>query len=135
LQGQSSIYYVAADTREAAENSPFLEQLTKKGLEVLFLIDPIDEVAMTNLAQFQEKTLVDISKEDLDLGEEDDDVKTKAKEIEEEYKALTDWMAETLGSKVEKVTVSKRLTDTPCILVTSKFGWSANMVGTKGFRA
>jgi heat shock protein beta len=135
LQGQSSIYYVAADTREAAENSPFLEQLTKKGLEVLFLIDPIDEVAMTNLAQFQEKTLVDISKEDLDLGEEDDDVKAKAKEIEEEYKALTDWMAETLGSKVEKVTVSKRLTDTPCILVTSKFGWSANMVGTKGFRA
>ena len=135
MQGQSSIYYVAADTREAAENSPFLEQLTKKGLEVLFLIDPIDEVAMTNLAQFQEKTLVDISKEDLDLGEEDDDVKAKAKEIEEEYKALTDWMAETLGSKVEKVTVSKRLTDTPCILVTSKFGWSANMVGTKGFRA
>ena len=59
---QKSIYYVAADTREAAENSPFLEQLTKKGLEVLFLIDPIDEVAMTNLQQFKEKTLVDISK-------------------------------------------------------------------------
>jgi heat shock protein beta len=53
----------------------------------------------------------------------------EAKEIEEEYKGLTDWMAETLGSKVEKVAVSKRLTDTPCILVTSKFGWSANMAG------
>jgi heat shock protein beta len=126
-EGQSSIYYVAADTREAAENSPFLEQLTKKGFEVLFLIDPIDEVAMTNLAQYKEKTLVDISKEDLDLGEEDEAEAAKTKEIEEEYKALTDWMQGELVGKVEKVTVSKRLTDTPCVLVTSKFGWSANM--------
>ena len=126
-EGQSSIYYVAADTREAAENSPFLEQLTKKGFEVLFLIDPIDEVAMTNLAQYKEKTLVDISKEDLDLGEEDEAEAAKTKEIEEEYKSLTDWMQGELLGKVEKVTVSKRLTDTPCVLVTSKFGWSANM--------
>ena len=91
-EGQSSIYYVAADTREAAENSPFLEQLTKKGFEVLFLIDPIDEVAMTNLSQYKEKTLVDISKEDLDLGEEDEEEAKKTKELEEEYKVLTDWM-------------------------------------------
>ena len=126
-EGQSSIYYVAADTREAAENSPFLEQLTKKGFEVLFLIDPIDEVAMTNLAQYKEKTLVDISKEDLDLGEEDEEEAKKTKELEEEYKALTDWMQGELAGKVEKVAVSKRLTDTPCVLVTSKFGWSANM--------
>ena len=126
-EGQSSIYYVAADTREAAENSPFLEQLTKKGFEVLFLIDPIDEVAMTNLSQYKEKTLVDISKEDLDLGEEDEEEAKKTKELEEEYKALTDWMQGELAGKVEKVAVSKRLTDTPCVLVTSKFGWSANM--------
>mmetsp|Transcript_2130 Transcript_2130/g.10288 ORF Transcript_2130/g.10288 Transcript_2130/m.10288 type:complete len:780 (-) Transcript_2130:837-3176(-) len=127
-EGQSSIYYVAADTRGAAENSPFLEQLTKKGYEVLFMIDPIDEVAMQNLTQYKEKKLVDISKEDLDLGEEDEDTKAKSAEIEEEYKPLTDWILETLGAdKVEKVAVSKRLTDTPCILVTSKFGWSANM--------
>jgi heat shock protein beta len=126
-EGQKNIYYVAADTREAAENSPFLEQLTKKGFEVLYLIDPIDEVAMTNLAQFEEKTLTDISKEDLDLGEEDEEEAKKSKELEEEYKTLTDWMKETLGEKVEKVAVSRRLTDTPCVLVTSKFGWSANM--------
>jgi heat shock protein beta len=126
-ENQNSIYYVAADTREAAENSPFLEQLTKKGFEVLFLIDPIDEVAMTNLSQYSEKTLVDISKEDIDLGEVSEEDKAKTKEIEEEYKALTDWMQETLRGKVEKVTVSKRLTDTPVVLVTSKFGWSANM--------
>ena len=102
-EGQKNIYYVAADTREAAENSPFLEQLTKKGFEVLYLIDPIDEVAMTNLAQFEEKTLTDISKEDLDLGEEDEEEAKKSKELEEEYKTLTDWMKETLGEKVEKV--------------------------------
>jgi heat shock protein beta len=125
-EGQESIYYVAADTREAAENSPFLEKLQKKGFEVLYLVDPIDEVAMTNLSQFKEKTLVDISKEDLDLGEDEEEA-AKQKEIEEEYKGLTEWLRETLGAKVEKVTVSKRLTDTPCILVTSKFGWSANM--------
>ena len=125
-EGQESIYYVAADTREAAENSPFLEKLQKKGFEVLYLIDPIDEVAMTNLSQFKEKTLVDISKEDLDLGEDEEEA-AKQKEIEEEYKGLTEWLRETLGAKVEKVMVSKRLTDTPCILVTSKFGWSANM--------
>ena len=105
-----------------------MEQLTKKGYEVLFMIDPIDEVAMQNLTQYKEKKLVDISKEDLDLGEEDEDEKKKSAEIEEEYKPLTDWILETLGAdKVEKVAVSKRLTDTPCILVTSKFGWSANM--------
>ncbi len=122
-EGQNSIYYVAADTREAAENSPFLEQLTKKGFEVLFLIDPIDEVTMTNLASFKEKTLVDISKEDLDLGEDSDEEKAKIKEIEEEYAAFTAWMKTSLGDKVEKVIVSKRLAGTPCILVTSKFGW------------
>ena len=104
------------------------DRLTKKGYEVLFMIDPIDEVAMQNLTQYKEKKLVDISKEDLDLGEEDEDEKKKSAEIEEEYKPLTDWILETLGAdKVEKVAVSKRLTDTPCILVTSKFGWSANM--------
>ena len=107
-EGQSSIYYVAADTRGAAENSPFLEQLTKKGYEVLFMIDPIDEVAMQNLTQYKEKKLVDISKEDLDVGEEDEDEKKKSAEIEEEYKPLTDWILETLGAdKVEKVAVSK----------------------------
>ena len=127
-EGQPDIYYVAADTRAAAENSPFLEQLAKKGYEVLFMIDPIDEVAMANLTQYKEKKLVDISKEDLNLGDEDEEEKKRQTEVEEEMKPLTDFLQETLGAgKVEKVAVSKRLTDTPCILVTSKFGWSANM--------
>jgi len=93
----------------------------------LYLLDPIDEVAMANLATFKEKPLVDASKEALDLGEEDDTDKTAREALAEEYKDLTEWMKTSLGEQVEKVEVSNRLTDTPCVLVTSKFGWSANM--------
>ena len=124
---QNSIYFVAADNKDAAEASPFLEKLKKKGFEVLYLLDPIDEVAMANLATFKEKQIVDASKEALDLGEESEDEKKKQEELAAEFKGLTDWMKETLGEQVEKVEVSNRLTDTPCVLVTSKFGWSANM--------
>ena len=124
---QNSIYFVAADNNDAAEASPFLEKLKKKGFEVLYLLDPIDEVAMANLATFKEKQIVDASKEALDLGEESEDEKKKQEELAAEFKGLTDWMKEVLGEQVEKVEVSNRLTDTPCVLVTSKFGWSANM--------
>ena len=124
---QNSIYFVAADNKDAAEASPFLEKLKKKGFEVLYLLDPIDEVAMANLATFKEKQIVDASKEALDLGEESEDEKKKQEELAAEFKGLTDWMKETLGEQVQKVEVSNRLTDTPCVLVTSKFGWSANM--------
>jgi heat shock protein beta len=124
---QNSIYFVAADNKDAAEASPFLEKLKKKGFEVLYLLDPIDEVAMANLATFKEKQIVDASKEALDLGEESEDEKKKQEELAAEFKGLTDWMKEVLGEQVQKVEVSNRLTDTPCVLVTSKFGWSANM--------
>ncbi|OUS42947.1 heat shock protein 90C [Ostreococcus tauri] len=126
-EAQKSIYFVAADNRDAAEASPFLEKLKQKGFEVLYLLDPIDEVAMANLATFKEKPIVDASKEALDMGDEDEKDKAALEELEKEFKDLTEWMKETLGTQVEKVTVSNRLTDTPCVLVTSKFGWSANM--------
>jgi len=126
-EGQNSIYFVAADNKDAAEASPFLEKLKQKGFEVLYLLDPIDEVAMANLATFKEKPLVDASKEALDLGEEDETDKTAREALAEEYKDLTEWMKASLGEQVEKVEVSNRLTDTPCVLVTSKYGWSANM--------
>ena len=124
---QKSIYFVAADNRAAAEASPFLEKLKQKGFEVLYLIDPIDEVAMANLATYKDTPIVDASKEALDLGDEDESEKAKREELAEEFKTLTTWMKECLGNQVEKVEVSNRLTDTPCVLVTSKFGWSANM--------
>ena len=126
-EGQKSIYFVAADNKDAAEASPFLEKLRQKGFEVLYLIEPIDEVTMANLATFKDKPIVDASKEALDLGEQDEEEKKKQEELAAQYKGLTDWMKDTLGAQVEKVEVSNRLTDTPCVLVTSKFGWSANM--------
>ena len=122
---QKGIYYLAADSKQAAAKAPFVEGLVKRGLEVLYLTDSIDEVAITNLATYAGKTLVDVTKEDLDLGDEAE--KKEAEEAAKEFAALTAWMKEALEGKVENVVVSRRVTDSPCVLVTSKFGWSANM--------
>ncbi|GBG66257.1 hypothetical protein CBR_g57858 [Chara braunii] len=122
---QSSIYYLAADSLKSAKSAPFLEELEKKDFEVLFLVEPIDEVAITNLQSFKEKKFADISKEGLDLGEEVD--KKKEEEKEKSYRLLCDWMKQKLGDRVAKVQVSNRISSSPCILVSGKFGWSANM--------
>lgn len=124
--GQTSIYYLAGDSRAAAEASPYVESLTRKGYEVLYLTEPIDEVAIQNLGEFEGLQLADVSREDLSMGETEDDKKAldaKATEL----KPLTDYMQKVLGEKVEKVIVTARLTDSPAIIVASKFGWSANM--------
>ncbi len=125
-EDQKTIYYLAADSLAACESSPYVESLVRKGYEVLYLTEPIDEVAISNLGEFEEMQLADVSREDLSLGETDEDKKaleTKATEL----KPLTDYMKKVLGDKVEKVVVSARLTDSPAIVVASKFGWSANM--------
>jgi len=126
-EGQKGIYYIAADSKEIAATSPFVEELLKRDYEILYLVEPIDEVCVSNLAKYDEKDMIDVSKEDLVLDDETEEGKKAEEERAEEYKALTDWMQEVLGDKVEKVVVSKRINDSPCILVTSKFGWSANM--------
>ena len=82
---------------------------------------------MTNLQKFEDYNIVDVSKEDISLGEDDEEAKKKDEELTQSFGALTDWMKEVLGDEVEKVVVSKRISDTPAIVVTSKFGWSANM--------
>ncbi|KAG7668452.1 putative Heat shock protein 90-5, chloroplastic [Nannochloris sp. 'desiccata'] len=125
-EDQKAIYYLAADSRSACESSPYVESLVRKGYEVLYLTEPIDEVAISNLGEFEEMQLADVSREDLALGESDEDKKeleTKASEL----KPLTDYMKKVLGDKIEKVVVSARLTDSPAVVVASKFGWSANM--------
>ena len=122
---QKGIYYLAADSKQSAAKAPFVEGLVKRGLEVLYLTDSIDEVAITNLGTYAGKTLVDVTKEDLDLGDEAE--KAQAEEAAKEFAGLTAWMKEALEGKVESVVVSRRVTDSPCVLVTSKFGWSANM--------
>ncbi|XP_048228699.1 heat shock protein 90-5, chloroplastic [Ricinus communis] len=123
-ENQKAIYYLATDSLKSAKSAPFLEKLVQKGIEVLYLIEPIDEVAIQNLQTYKEKKFVDISKEDLELGDEDE---VKERETKQEYILLCDWVKQQLGDKVAKVQVSKRLSSSPCVLVSGKFGWSANM--------
>uniref|UniRef100_A0A803RAP7 Uncharacterized protein n=1 Tax=Cannabis sativa TaxID=3483 RepID=A0A803RAP7_CANSA len=121
---QKNIYYIASDSLTSAKNTPFLEKLLEKDLEVLFLVDPIDEVAVQNLKSYKDKNFVDISKEDLDLGEKNEE---KEKEIKQEFGQTCDWIKKHLGDKVASVQISNRLSASPCVLVSGKFGWSANM--------
>ncbi|XP_027329220.1 heat shock protein 90-6, mitochondrial isoform X2 [Abrus precatorius] len=121
---QKDIYYIAADSVTSAKNTPFLERLMEKDLEVLFLVDPIDEVAVQNLKSYKEKNFVDISKEDLDLGDKNEE---KEKEMKQEFGQTCDWIKKRLGDKVASVQISNRLSSSPCVLVSGKFGWSANM--------
>ncbi|XP_057954194.1 heat shock protein 90-6, mitochondrial [Malania oleifera] len=121
---QKDIYYLASDSVSSAKNTPFLERLLEKDLEVLYLVDPIDEVAIQNLKSYKEKNFIDISKEDLDLGDKNEE---KEKEMKQEFGQTCDWIKKRLGDKVANVQISNRLSTSPCVLVSGKFGWSANM--------
>ena len=123
---QKGIYYVTGESKKAVETSPFLERLKKKGLEVLYMVDPVDEYAVQQMKEFEGKKLICATKEGLDLGE-DDDEKKKFEEDKAASEGLCKLMKEVLDDKVDKVIVSPRLQDSPCVLVTGEYGWSANM--------
>merc|ERR1711935_844335 len=125
-KGQKSIYYISGETKEAVEKSPYLERLKKKGYEVLYYVDPIDEYAMPQLTEFKGFQFAGANKENLKL-EDDDQEEKKLKKMQEMYKSTTDWFKDTLGNKIEKAVVSNRLLETPAILVSSQYGWSTNM--------
>merc|ERR1719399_93128 len=124
-EGQNDIYYITGDSVAAVSSSPFLETLRKKGLEVIYMVDPIDEYAVQQLKEFDGKKLKSTTKEGLDIEDEDD--KKKLEELKAEFEPLSKLMKEVLGDKVEKVVVSFRMADSPCVLTTSEYGWSANM--------
>merc|ERR1712176_1539269 len=125
-ENQAGIYYVTGESKRSVETSPFLEKLKKKGYEVLYMTDPIDEYAVQQLKEFDGKKLLSATKEGLKL-EEDEEEKKQFEEAKAKTEGLCKLMKEVLDDKVEKVVVSNRLADSPCVLVTGEYGWSANM--------
>lgn len=121
--GQKDILYITGTSKEQLEKSPFLERLVKKNYEVIFFTDPVDEYLMQYLMDYEDKKFQNVSKEGLKIGKD-----SKLKELKESFKDLTKWWKGALASEnVDDVKISNRLADTPCVVVTSKFGWSANM--------
>ncbi|XP_076887958.1 heat shock cognate protein 80-like [Bidens hawaiensis] len=125
-EGQNDIYYITGESKKAVENSPFLEKLRKKGYEVLYMVDAIDEYAVGQLKEFEGKKLVSATKEGLMLDETEDE-KQKKEALKAKFESLCKVIKDVLGDKVEKVIVSDRVVDSPCCLVTGEYGWTANM--------
>merc|ERR1712127_53676 len=123
---QPGIYYITGESKRSVETSPFLEKLKKKGYEVLYMVDPIDEYSVQQLKEFEGKKLLSATKEGLQM-DEDEDEKKAFEEAKAKSEGLCTLMKEVLDDKVEKVVVSNRLADSPCCLVTGEYGWSANM--------
>ena len=125
-EDQPGIYYITGESKDIVKNSPFVEKLHKKGWEVLYFVDPLDEYMTQQLQEYREKKLLCVTKSDLDLGDTEEE-KKQLEEDKKSYEDLCKKIKETLGDKVEKVTVSNRVTDSPCCLVSGQYGWTANM--------
>jgi heat shock protein beta len=127
-KSQDAVYYIAGESVAIVKGSPFLEKLTKKGYEVLFMTDPLDEHAVQQVTEFDGKKLQSITKEGVSLGKSSDKAKQKLDEAVESLKPLCEYLQKLYGtSKVEKVVVTDRVVSSPAILSTAQYGWSANM--------
>jgi len=125
-ENQKDIYYITGESKEVVGTSSFVERLKKRGLEVIYMTEPIDEYVVQQLKEFDGKNLVSVTKEGLELPE-DEEEKKKMEVDKEKFEPLCKVMKDILDKKVEKVVVSSRLVSSPCCIVTSQYGWTANM--------
>ncbi|XP_054153500.1 heat shock protein HSP 90-alpha-like [Oppia nitens] len=125
-ENQKSIYFITGESRETVANSAFVERVRKRGFEVVYMVEPIDEYCVQQLKEYDGKTLVSVTKEGLELPE-DEEEKKKQEEDKKKFESLCKVMKDILDKKVEKVIVSNRLVSSPCCIVTSQYGWTANM--------
>merc|ERR1712088_1300016 len=125
-ENQKDIYYITGERLDTVKQSAFVETLKKRGLEVVYMTEPIDEYVVQQLKEFDGKNLVSVAKEGLELPE-DEEEKKKREEDKTKYEGLCKVMKDILDKKVEKVLVSNRLVNSPCCIVTSQYGWLANM--------
>jgi heat shock protein beta len=127
-EGQKHIYYIAGENKKELEASPFLEKLKKRGYEVIFMTDPIDEYAVQHMDEFEYNKLMNASKEDLKFGDKEEKKEKKRREkAKESLKELIEWYKKLLGDRVEKLIISNRLTTSPMAVVTGTYGYTANM--------
>lgn len=125
-EGQKNMYFITGESRSTVATSPFIETLRKKDIEVIYMIDPIDEYIIQQLTEYDGKKLKNCTKENIDLDMSDDEKKT-FEELKTTFEPLCKYVKEVLTGKVENVTVGQRVADSPCVLVTNDYGWSANM--------
>merc|ERR1712020_291103 len=125
-ESQKSIYYITGESKEVVAASAFVERLKKRGFEVVYMTEPIDEYVVQQMKEFDGKNLVSVTKEGLELPE-DEEEKKKREEDKTKFEGLCKVMKDILDKKVEKVVVSNRLVNSPCCIVTSQYGWTANM--------
>jgi molecular chaperone HtpG len=123
---QKHIYFITGESKEQVANSSFVERVKKRGFEVVYMTEPIDEYVVQQMKEYDGKTLVSVTKEGLELPE-DDEEKKKREEDKAKFEGLCKVMKSILDNKVEKVVVSNRLVESPCCIVTSQYGWTANM--------
>jgi molecular chaperone HtpG len=125
-ENQKDIYYITGESRQVVDQSAFVERVRKRGFEIIYMTEPIDEYCVQQLKEFEGKKLVSVTKEGLELPE-DEDEKKKQEQDKEKYETLCKVMKDILDKKVEKVLISNRLVSSPCCIVTSQYGWSATM--------
>ncbi|KAH8259834.1 heat shock protein 83 [Drosophila bipectinata] len=125
-ENQKHVYFITGESKDQVSNSAFVERVKARGFEVVYMTEPIDEYVIQHLKEYKGKQLVSVTKEGLELPE-DEAEKKKREEDKAKFESLCKLMKSILDNKVEKVVVSNRLVDSPCCIVTSQFGWSANM--------